>query len=59
VPASWAGLGDLLTGAGERAPADALTLAAIASGQKVTAPTVDLWASGRCPRTWLPRAALT
>ncbi|MGY1669098.1 hypothetical protein [Geodermatophilus sp. SYSU D00710] len=32
VPASWTGLSALLTGAGERAPADALTLASLASG---------------------------
>jgi hypothetical protein len=32
VPASWTGLGALLAGAGERAPADALTLAAVAAG---------------------------
>ena len=32
VPSSWTGLGALLSGAGERAPADALTLAAVASG---------------------------
>jgi hypothetical protein len=32
VPSSWTGLGPLLDSAGERAPADALTLAAVVSG---------------------------
>jgi hypothetical protein len=32
VPSSWTGLGPLLGGAGERAPTDALTLAAVATG---------------------------
>jgi hypothetical protein len=39
VPASWAGFGALLAGAGERAPADALRLAAVTAG---TADRVDL-----------------
>ncbi|WP_143087097.1 hypothetical protein [Geodermatophilus ruber] len=42
VPASWAGLGALLTGAGDRTPADALALASIAAGEKPAAPPVDL-----------------
>ncbi|MBB3084178.1 hypothetical protein [Geodermatophilus sabuli] len=32
MPSSWTGLGGLLGGAGKRAPADALTLAAVTSG---------------------------
>jgi hypothetical protein len=32
VPSSWTGLSALLSGAGERAPTDALTLAAVTSG---------------------------
>jgi hypothetical protein len=44
VPATWTGLGELLAGAGERAPADALTLAAVASGNSDTSarPPIDL-----------------
>jgi hypothetical protein len=44
VPSSWTGLGPLLAGAGERAPADALTLTAVASGTSRPdgPPAVDL-----------------
>jgi hypothetical protein len=44
VPASWTGLGALLAGAGERSPADALTLATVAAGtaRGNTGPQVDL-----------------
>jgi hypothetical protein len=42
VPASWAGFGALLAGAGGRTPADALRLAAVAAGDTRTGPTVDL-----------------
>jgi hypothetical protein len=44
VPASWTGLGPLLAGVGERAPADALTFAAVASGTSRPdgPPAVDL-----------------
>ena len=42
VPASWAGFGALLAGAGERAPADALRLAAVTTGTAGTADRVDL-----------------
>ncbi|MGY1883982.1 hypothetical protein ACI799_01595 [Blastococcus sp. SYSU DS0753] len=34
VPSSWTGLGELLSGAGERPPEDALTLAAVTSGAR-------------------------
>jgi len=42
VPASWAGFGALLAGAGERAPADALRLGAVAAGTAGSAGRVDL-----------------
>jgi hypothetical protein len=42
VPASWAGFGALLASTGERAPADALRLAAVAADTTGTAGRVDL-----------------
>jgi hypothetical protein len=42
VPASWAGFGALLAGAGERAPADALRLASVTTDMAGTADRVDL-----------------
>jgi hypothetical protein len=42
VPASWAGFGALLNGAGERAPADALRLATVAADMAGAAGRMDL-----------------
>jgi hypothetical protein len=54
VPASWAEFGALLAGAGERAPGDALRLAAVTAGTAGTADRVDL--SGMWARPAVPAA---
>jgi hypothetical protein len=54
VPASWEGFGALLASAGERAPADALTLAAIVANDTGARPRVDLSGMWALPAEMAP-----